>query len=184
MRRVLMGLALPCLVAAAPAMTITAQGPRFEPAAQEYRGIWEAEGRRIVAALERETGLIFPEPPVAVTVREGVSGVTRDGRRMFLRASYSADEKKGALVHELGHLLVMPQAALRREVGEHRLLNLFLYDVWTNLYGRDFADRMVEFERRKHRRYRAAWAWALAMTREERRARFQSLLRETAAPTA
>ena len=184
MRRFLIVLALPCLAAAAPTVTITAQRPGFEPAAQEYRAIWVGEGARIVAALERETGLTFPDPPVAVTVREGVSGVTRDGRRMFMRASYSAEEKKGALVHELGHLLVMPRTALRREIGEHRLLNLFLYDVWTDLYGGDFADRMVEFERRKHRRYRAAWAWALAMTREQRRARLRTLLAAAPAPEA
>ena len=126
MRRLLIALALPCLVAAAPAVTISAQRPRFEPPAQEYRAIWNAEGQRIIAALEAETGLTFPDPPIAVTVREGVSGATLDGRRIFMRASYSADEKKGALIHELGHLLVMPLTALRREVGEHRLLNLFL----------------------------------------------------------
>lgn len=184
MRRLLMLIALPALIGAAPVVTFTAHRPRFESAAQEYRQIWEAEGGRIIAELESETGLTFPDRAIPVAVREGVSGVTLDGRRMFMRASYSAEEKKGALIHELGHLLVLPLVSLRREVGEHRLLSLFLYDVWTDLYGRDFADRMVEFERRKHRRYRAAWAWALAMTREQRRARLQALLAAARAPEA
>jgi hypothetical protein len=33
-------------------------------------------------------------------------------------------------------------------LDDHRLLYLFLYDVWTDLYGRVFADRMVAIERR------------------------------------
>lgn len=182
-RRLLILVALPWLVAAAPVITFTPHRPRFEPAAQQYRQIWAEDGERMIDAMEAETGLTFPERPVAVTVREAVSWVTPDGRRMQLRASYSAEEKRGALVHELGHLLVIPLATLRSEVGEHRLLNLFLYDVWTDLYGRDFADRMVQFERRKGRRYVAAWEWALAMSRDERRARLQSLRRAASAAT-
>lgn len=182
MRRLLILCALPWLAAAAPVMTFTPQRPRFEPATLEYRQIWSEEGERMIAAMETETGLIFPAPEIAVTVLEGVSWAGRDSRRMHMRASYSTEEKKGALVHELGHFLVGPiPERLRAEVGEHRLLNLFLYDVWTDLYGRDFADRRVEFERRKGRRYRAAWAWALAMSREERRARLQALRAAAAA---
>jgi hypothetical protein len=44
------------------------------------------------------------------------------------------------------------------------LLDLFLYDSWTDPYGRDFADRMASIERRIGPAYEAAWAWALAMT--------------------
>jgi len=173
-RRLLILLGLPCLVAAAPVMTFTPLRPRFEPAAQEYRQIWADEGERMIAAMEAETGLAFPDPEIAVTVYEGVSWTGLGRRPMRMRASYSTEEKRGALVHELGHRLV---GRLPRPPGidHHRLLNLFLYDVWTELYGRDFADRMVRFERSKGRVYRAAWDWALAMTREQRRARLQAL---------
>ncbi len=62
-------------------------------------------------------------------------------------------------------------------MDDHRVLYLFLYDVWTRLYGRAFADRMVAIERRIPGRYSydAAWTWALSMTREERRARLRAL---------
>ena len=55
--------------------------------------------------------------------------------------------KKATLVHEMGHRLsfLLPRTA---ELDDHRLLYLFLYDVWTDLYGRAFADRMVAIERR------------------------------------
>jgi hypothetical protein len=76
----------------------------------------------------------------------------------------------------LGHRLsfLLPRTA---ELDDHRLLYLFLYDVWTDLYGRDFADRMVSIERRipGGYDYDAAWTWALAMTRAERQARLRAL---------
>jgi hypothetical protein len=50
-----------------------------------------------------------------------------------------------------------------------------LYDVWSDLYGKDFTERMVSIERRIGRSYEEAWAWALTMTREERRARLAGI---------
>jgi hypothetical protein len=68
----------------------------------------------------------------------------------------------------------MPRTA---DLDEHRLLYLFLYDVWDALYGRAFADGMVAIERRIAGRYdyAAAWDWALAMNRAERQARLAEL---------
>ena len=108
-----------------------------------------------------------------------------DGRTIRLRAGYSPAYKKATLVHELGHRLVLP---LPRTAGldDHRLLYLFLYDVWTDLYGRAFADRMVAIERRIPGRYDydAAWTWALAMTREERQARLRALRATVSIPAS
>ncbi|MET1112857.1 MAG: hypothetical protein ABWX67_15160, partial [Allosphingosinicella sp.] len=97
-----------------------------------------------------------------------------DGRTIRLRASYSPAYKKATLAHEIGHRLAftLPRGSA---LDDHRLLYLFLYDVWTDLYGREFADRMAGIERRIGPAYEVAWAWALAMTREERRARLRAL---------
>ncbi len=126
--------------------------------------------------MEAATGLAFPTAPIEAMVNDGPPMTAYDGRSMRLRARYSADYKKATLVHEMGHLLsfVLPRSA---DIDDHRLLYLFLYDVWTDLYGREFAGRMVAIERRIPGRYDydAAWTWALAMTREERRARFRAL---------
>ncbi len=164
------------LCAAAPPMSFVPQGPGYAAAAGEYRAIWKADGARIAAALEAATGLRFPAAPVEAIVNDGPPMAAYDGRSMRLRAGYSPDYKKATLVHELGHLLSF---AFTRTAGldDHRLLYLFLYDVWTDLYGRAFADRMVAIERRIPGRYDydAAWTWALAMTRAERQARIRAL---------
>ena len=162
------------LCAAAPPVSFTPVAPDYEKAAGEYRRLWQAEGPRIVAAMEAATGLAFPAAPVEAIVSEGRPMASFDGRTICLRASYSPAYKKATLAHEIGHRLTF---ALPRGSGldDHRLLYLFLYDVGTDLYGRDFADRMVSIERRIGPAYEAAWTWALAMTREERRARLSAL---------
>ena len=158
--------------------------PSFAPAAGEYRRIWEAEGPRIVAAMEGVTGLAFPGTPIDAIVSEGRPMTAYDGRTIRLRASYSPAYKKATLVHELGHRLAL---ALPRNGGldDHRLLYLFLYDVWIDLYDGDFADRMVRIERRIGPDYDKARTWALAMTREQRQARLAALRgQSTASQTA
>ena len=164
------------LCAAAPPLSFRPAEPRFAIAADEYRAIWDSDGARIVAALEAATGLAFPAAPIEMIVHAGAPMAAYDGRTIRLRAGYSPAYKKATLVHELGHRLsfLLPRDP---ELDDHRLLYLFLYDVWTDLYGRDFADRMVAIERRIPGRYDydAAWTWALAMTREERRARLRAL---------
>lgn len=164
------------LVAAAPPLAFVPAEPRFAEAAAEYRRIWEEDGASIAAALEAATGLSFPPAPIEMIVHAGAPMAAYDGRTIRLRAGHSPAYKKATLVHELGHRLsfLLPRTA---ELDDHRLLYLFLYDVWTDLYGPDFADRMVSIERRIPGRYDydAAWTWALAMTREERRARLRAL---------
>jgi hypothetical protein len=164
------------LCAAAPPLSFVPQQPVFAPAADDYRRLWESDGARIAAALEAASGLRFGALPVDAIVADGPPMAAYDGRSIRLRAGYSPDYKKATLVHELGHLLsfALPQTA---GLDDHRLLYLFLYDVWTDLYGRAFADRMVAIERRIPGRYDydAAWTWALAMTREERQARLRGL---------
>jgi hypothetical protein len=164
------------LCAAAPPLSFVPAEPRFAPAAGDYRAIWDSDGARIAAALEAATGLTFPQTPIEMIVHEGAPMTAYDGRTIYLRAGYSPAYKRATLVHELGHRLsfLLPRDA---ELDDHRLLYLFLYDVWTDLYGQDFADRMVAIECRIPGRYDydAAWTWALAMTREERQARIRAL---------
>ncbi len=162
------------ICAAAPPLSFTPVGPGFAPASDEYRRLWEAEGERIVAAMERVAGLPFPGSPIDAIVSEGRPMTAYDGRTIRLRASYSPAYKKATLVHELGHRLAFALPR-RGDLDDHRLLYLFLYDVWTDLYGEGFADRMASFERRIGPAYDSAWTWALAMTRDERQARLAAL---------
>ncbi|HEU0099888.1 MAG TPA: hypothetical protein VFQ67_14080 [Allosphingosinicella sp.] len=175
MRSVLLAPAAGFLLgAAAPPVSFTPVSPEFAEAAGEYRRLWRAEGDRIVAAMEAATGLAFPAARVDAIVSEGRPMASFDGRTIRLRASYSPAYKKATLAHELGHRLAFTLPR-RDGLDDHRLLYLFLYDVWTDLYGQAFADRMVSIERRIGPAYDSAWTWALAMTREERQARLAAL---------
>lgn len=160
---------------AAPPVTFTPLEPRFEETAQYYRQLWQAEGPRIMAALERESGFAFPDRPLEIILRDARPMTGYGCTAIRLRGTYTGPIAVGTLIHELGHCLTaqMPRTS---GLSDHRLLYLFLYDTWTSLYGSEFADRMVSLERRiQGDDYDAAWTWALTMTREERKAWLQAL---------
>ena len=128
-----------------------ASAGEFEDATAEYEAIWSAEGPRIAEALERISGMTFAVAAVEVTVMEGPSWAGSD--RMGMRASYPPDTKRATLAHELGHILIgetIPEDDRGEPVEDHhRVLFLFLYDVWVELWGREFADEQVGVESRR-----------------------------------
>ena len=160
-------------------MTFTPEGPAFVEATEAYRQLWSDEGANIVAAFERITRLSFFQDNITAIVYEGISSSGNRDTPMRLRASYNADTKRSALVHELGHRLIGQLTARPNDLDEHRVLFLFLYEVWESLWGREFADRqvLVESAQRGVYDYESAWRWALSLTREQRAARFAEVLR-------
>jgi hypothetical protein len=167
---------LASVVSVGPVLTFTSIDRPTAAAMAEYRQLWCTEGSRITTAMEKVTGHRYPAGAVEVLVGNGTPMTAFGGRKMSLKASYPLYYKRATLVHELGHRLAftMPRTA---DLDEHRLLYLFLYDVWADLYGQEFADRMVTIEKGIEGRYdyAAAWNWALAMTRGERQARLAGL---------
>ena len=103
-------------------VTFAAQdkNPAFDAAVNEYRQIWTDDGRRIVAALEKICRLNFPDKNVKVEIYEGPSLSGRGGAPMKLRASYGPDEKKGTVVHELGHRMNAQLKMRPQELDEMR----------------------------------------------------------------
>ena len=162
------------LCAAHPPIAFVSAGPQLTRPTDEYRQIWQSDGEQIVAAMEEVTGLPYPDSPIEVIVTEGKPMTSYDGRTIRLRGRYSVTYKKATLVHEIGHRLAF---TLRHppELDDHQLLYLFLYDVWTDLYGQAFADRMVSIERQIGPAYAAAWDFALAMSRGQRQAMLRTL---------
>jgi hypothetical protein len=160
-------------------LNFSPESERFAEATKQYQGIWNAEGSKMIEAMERVTGLRFLETEIAVIVFEGASSSGFGAKPMKLRASYPEEVKKATLIHELGHRLNGQLKNRPKEIDEHRILFLYLYDVWTKLYGRDFADRMVEVEKRRKGLYdyEAAWNWALSLSEEERAARFKEIVK-------
>jgi hypothetical protein len=164
------------LCGAAPPLRFVSAGPEFEPATDEYRRIWDEDGASIAAALERASGIAFGPGDIEALISQAPPMMAYDGRSMRLRAGYSPAYKRATLVHELGHRLAF-QLPRTSGLDDHRLLYLFLYDAWTELYGEDFAVRMSSIESSipGPYDYDAAWRWALSMTREERQARLAAL---------
>ena len=162
------------LCGAHPPVAFVPAGPQLASPAEEYRRIWESDGRQIVTVMEEVAGVPYPDSAIEVIVTEGKPMTSYDGRTIRLRGRYSATYKKAILVHEIGHRLAF---TLRHppELDDHQLLYLFLYDVWTDLYGQAFADRMVSIERQNGPAYDIAWDFALAMSRDERQAMLRTL---------
>ena len=154
------------------------ESEQFAEAAREYQALWEAEGDRIIEALEHISGLKFAEREIQAVVYEGISRAGLRGAPMKMRASYPAGTKKATLIHELGHRHLMQLRWRPSELDEHRVLFLFLYDVWERLYGQEFAKEQVEVEKKRKGvyDYETAWAWALAQSKEERAQRFKEMV--------
>lgn len=168
------------LLAQAPASSLqlnfTASAEGFRSATEEYRDIWAKEGRRIVEAMEKATGLRFEPGPIEVSIYEGTSySGERGGRPMLLRASYAEETKRGTLVHELAHRLA---ADVPFKGDHHELIFLFVYDVWVDLWGQEFADGQVRIEglRKGIVDYDGVWKRTLAIPEEERARRLKEIV--------
>lgn len=128
--------------------------------------------------MESVSGLRFANPiyadtAITVIVLERASRSGYRDRPMQMRASYPPSTKRATLVHELGHRL--QSNLFRRGEQEHGWLFLWLYDVWTQLYGRSFADAEVDVEKRRGGPYPAAWDSAMVLTAEERTVRWRTI---------
>lgn len=171
-------------LAATPApvrLTVVAQADSFTNAARAYQEIWDADGARIIAAMERISGLRFASREYAdtVIVARVTEAVSMSGYRdtpMTLRASYPTDTKKATLIHELGHRL--QSNLFRQNEQSHPYLFLWLYDTWVALYGQPFADEQVAVERARRGPYPAAWDFALGMSAAERASRWRAIVAE------
>lgn len=142
-------------------------------ATQEYQKIWNEEGQEIISAWENKTGLQFRETFINAIVFEGRG----QSHPFCFRASLSSEMKKATLIHEIGHRILYKKIKLPEfsSLENHKNLDLCLYDILTDLYGKDFADVVVETEA-KHPLYKEGWDWALSFSEKERRDKFAELL--------
>lgn len=150
----------------------------FIKSAKAYEQLWSAEGEKIVAAIEKITGLKFVENEINCIVFEGPSY----SNPLRLRASYDEFNKKAALVHELCHRIIVGNKAILpnpdepKVVSAHRVVDLILYETLEELYGKEFANKNVQIESGRSPEYAQAWQWALDMTPEDRRQKFKKLI--------
>jgi len=153
-------------------------------ACEEYQNIWDSEGHRIVGAWEKMTDYSFTETFVNAVVHSINSPST--SHPLALRDSLALETKKLTLVHEIGHrILYVPRREQFKEtkvrqnsLENHKLLDLVLYDVYEDLYGKDFTDRAVVWDCEKVGGiYKEAWDFALSFrTKDERQKEFKRLM--------
>ena len=161
-------------------LTFEPEEADYAEATQEYRAVWAREGQRITEALVARSGLRFETDAVEVEVMEGPSwaGTTTIG----MRASYPVATKQATLVHELGHILIgdlIPDNTPPGSAPEpHYILFLFLYDVWVDLWGLEFANEQVAVEssRRGIVDYEGTWQAVLSVTQEDRANQLRAII--------
>lgn len=157
-----------------PRLEFVPESETFAAAVGEYERIWAADAARIARTMQEISGLAFIDTAITAVVFEGVSFSGVGDIPMRLRASYPTDTKRATLIHELGHRLQSP--LFRANDEEHGPLFLWLYDVWVALYGKEFADAQVAVEKRRRGPYRRAWEEALALSPENRAARWKAIV--------
>jgi hypothetical protein len=78
------------------------------------------------------------------------------------------------------HILQKSRDLVPGTFDDHPVISLFVYDVWAELWGQQFADDQVAIERRRTgpANYDGIWTSTLALSATERRSRFREFLAE------
>ena len=166
-------------------LSFSPESEKYAEAANQDQNIWETEGQRIMQTMEEVSGLKFEQIDIRVIVYDGPSVTGSRNGPMKLNVRYPL---RMTLLHELGHRLnrqiTNPKDEESRGVEaaaeEHKILYLYLYDVWVRLYGKSFADNSVETEKKwKSQGFyfiESAWEWVLSMNEQERASKLKELV--------
>lgn len=154
---------------------------KINNAINEYKEIWNKEGEKIVNSMEKISKLKFKENNINAIVF--ISSLSSRSFPLSLSANYPKERMPELIIHELCHrLLSGNKIRIDFNKGDditleiHKVLNLILYDIWEDLYGKEYADKSVEAESHKK-----AWKWALSFTKEERAQKFKELIKKSTA---
>jgi len=145
----------------------------IKQATKEYQEIWDKDGQNIISTIERVSGLSFPKEDINVTIKEKPSRV--EYGQITLRASYPYNIKKSTLVHELIHILI-PNKIIKEFDEPHNVIYLILFDIWQEIFGKEYAIKSVNFERSLSPRYDKCWSNVLKLSNRQRIIKFKSII--------
>ncbi len=147
---------------------------RFIEGSEEYQKIWETDGDKITNTIETISGFKFRA--------EGYNAVILDNKPsasypLTLLSSYPFEKKQSTLIHELTHKVLPRNDAMKQdELENHKVLNLILYEIWTELYGVEFANNAIKGEVAWSDTYKEAWDWAISLTKDGRQEEYKKYL--------
>jgi hypothetical protein len=147
---------------------------------KEYENIWNEFGEKIVEAFEKYSGLKFNETYVNALVFG--AGNLSQSHPLCLKANCETDEKKSLLLHELAHRIIYRKRKLpniednKDSTLLHFHMNLFLFDVWKEVFGNEFALQSIEREKLYAEKYKTAWEKFEQHTEDERKQILKEIL--------
>jgi hypothetical protein len=149
----------------------------YSQSVKDFEDIWKEDGQRIQDSLEKAAGLKFKENFINAIVYHRKSFSCP----LSLRGGMPKDRAKTVLAHELGHRLIYGTTNKRKDdLTSHKDLFLFFYDALVEIYGEETAKETAKFDSENLPSfYKEAWDWALAIPKEERKGRFEQVIKDT-----
>jgi Glu-tRNA(Gln) amidotransferase subunit E-like FAD-binding protein len=145
--------------------------PRFVEGAEVYKQIWDTDGEKITETIERISRFQFRADVYNAIILDNKPSASYP---LILLSSYTLEQKKATLIHELTHKVLRRTDAMKEsELENHKVMDLILYEIWTDVYGEDFAKSAVEGEQIWSDIYTKAWDYALAFTKEQRKEEYK-----------
>jgi len=154
---------------------------------EEYKIIWEHEGERIQKSFKKILKLPFTEEEIKLLINAGKDNSNSSGNstKEPMNFRYNNRCKIGTYLHELSHRIVTEYSLLdiaqkKYNIDDiHQLIDLFLYDVIEDLYGKESAELRVEYESNfDDDVYSKSWEYALAFNFDERQEMLKNIVGE------
>lgn len=160
------------------------QSFEFTLALYRYQRFWEEHEVAILDSFFRHTGLKFRQRQITVRMHNlSRSASGYKNKPMLLNPYASSDQIGPGLMHEFAHRLLggngINVGGRAYAYHAHRYIDLFLYDVWKDVLGKEAADAELASERSRAREpyYARAWGWAIAMSYEERQVALRRIIK-------
>lgn len=150
-------------------------------AAESYRILWKDNGEKIVKSIEEISHIAFTTSSISFRI---VNGPSRS-HPPELRGNQGSFAKKEAITHELCHILLRDNNLKAKQfntslsLGIHMVIDLILYDIFTDVWGQKFAREAVRLESKHSQVYRKAWKWATGFSKEQRARKFQHFVNKS-----
>lgn len=148
----------------------------------EYEALWNTYGQKIQRAFENVTGLPFKEKNIEGIVgnfQSNFAGVSLGDAMLF---RFSVRHKLGTILHELSHRFLLEYNFQYNGIvdNDHELIDLFLYDVIEEAFGKSAAEERVKYELTfPEEEIPEAWNKILNLPKQQRKSLWTSIIERT-----